>query len=185
MQEADLTAVIIGVGLLGSSLAGALKQTGRFREVVGVDVDAATLAEALQRGWIDRGETDAHHAVAAADLVILATPVRHIIRLLAELGPHFQPGSLIMDIGSTKAQVVEAMNQLPTTVAAIGGHPMTGATTSGVAGANPLIFRDRVFVLNPPCDPMLRRLLGQRRYSSASVPRSSSWRQNAMIATRR
>ena len=149
MFERDMRAVVIGVGLMGGALAGALKQTGRFREVVGVDVDEAVLARAMQHGLIDRGEAEAPAAVAQADLVVLATPVRHIIRLLHDLAPHFKPGSLVIDIGSTKVQVVAAMDQLPPQVRAIGGHPMTGVATAGVDGADPVMFHDRVFVLTP------------------------------------
>ena len=149
MREGDISAAIIGVGLMGGSLAGALKQTGKFREVVGVDVNETTLAQAQQKGFIDRGETDVHVAASQADLIILATPVRHIIRLLKDLGPDLKEGTLVMDIGSTKAKVVAAMNQLPSTIEAIGGHPMTGAMTAGVSGANPIMFHNRTFILTP------------------------------------
>ena len=149
MPEPSHTAAVIGVGLIGSAFAAAIKATGRFRDIVGSDTNAAASERALLAGMIDRSEPDPYVAVAHADLVVLASPVREIIRLIGEIGPHLKAGALVMDLGSTKAQIVAAMEQLPTTVAAVGGHPMTGPMTTGLGVADPRMFHDRIFVLTP------------------------------------
>jgi prephenate dehydrogenase len=85
--------------------------------------------------------------IGDADLILLATPVRQIIQYIYEAGSLAKPGAMIMDVGSTKAAVVAAMDALPEHLAAIGGHPMTGAATTGLAGANATLFDGRPFVL--------------------------------------
>ena len=138
---------VVGLGLMGASLAGALR--GRCRAVVGVARRRETADEALARGWIDRGATDLAQAVRAADAVILATPVRIILRQLAEIGPLLPAGCLVMDLGSTKAEIVAAMERLPAHVQPLGGHPMCGKEISGIDGADPDLYRDRTFILSP------------------------------------
>ncbi len=104
---------------------------------------------ALHRGFVDRGVLDLKEGVAEADIVILATPVRTIIRLLGEIGPWLREGSLLLDLGSTKAKVLKAMASLPEHVQPLGGHPMCGKETSGIGAADPTLFRSRTFILSP------------------------------------
>lgn len=148
-EEVGLRTAVIGLGLIGGSLAAALKKTNLCQEIIGTDIDESVVAKARQNGFIDRGTTSLYEVVPDADLIILATPVRHIIDTLAFIGPLVKKGSILMDVGSTKEQVVEAMNLLPEDVQPIGGHPMSGAVTSGLAGANADMFKGRVFILTP------------------------------------
>jgi prephenate dehydrogenase len=107
------------------------------------------LQGAQECGWIDRSMVSLSDAIPEADIIILATPVRPVIQIIKEVAPWVKPGAFIMDVGSTKAEIVAAMNMLPTHIQAIGGHPMTGALTTGFTRPNGAMFRDRTFVLTP------------------------------------
>jgi len=139
--------VVIGLGLMGGSLAGALR--GRCRTVVGVARRSETVDLARGRGLIDRGTTDVRSAVANADIVVFATPVRIILRQLPEVGPLLPDGCLVLDLGSTKAQILEAMAALPPHVEPLGGHPMCGRELSGIEAADVSLYRERTFILSP------------------------------------
>ena len=139
--------VIVGLGLMGASLAGALR--GQCRTVVGVARRQETVEQALARGLVDDATTDLERAVSQADVVVLATPVRVILRQLPEIGPLLPDGCLLMDLGSTKAQIVAAMAELPPHVQPLGGHPMCGKEKSGIEVAEPAIYRGATFILSP------------------------------------
>jgi prephenate dehydrogenase len=148
MKElANTRVAIVGLGLMGGSLAGALR--GRCREVVGVARRAETVDAALAQGLVDRGTTDLANGVREADVVILATPVRVIIRQLAEIGSLLPEGCLLMDLGSTKAQIAAEMARLPDHVQPLGGHPMCGKEKSGLEAADPALYKGCTFILSP------------------------------------
>ena len=138
---------IVGLGLMGGSLAGALR--GQCRSVVGVARRTETIEAALAQGLIDRGTTDLAGGVRQADVVVLATPVRVVIQQLAEIGPLLPQGCLLMDLGSTKADIVAAMARLPEHVQPLGAHPMCGKEVSGLEAADPTLYRGRTFILCP------------------------------------
>jgi len=143
LSEAEVT--IVGAGLMGSSLALALR--GKVKGVRGVEPNPAYWDAA--RPHFDHVTADLKSAVASADIVILAAPIRAILQLLDRLKPMLRPGTLVIDLGSAKTDIVRAMNDLPESVLAVGGHPMTGKETSGPAGADGTLFEGRVFVLCP------------------------------------
>ncbi len=145
LQDCQVT--IVGLGLMGASLAGALR--GQCRAVVGVARRAETVEMALTLGLVDWGTTDVAEGVSQADVVILATPVRVIMRQLVELGPLLSEGCLLMDLGSTKAQIVEEMARLPEHIQPLGGHPMCGKESSGIKVADPALYRGCTFILSP------------------------------------
>jgi prephenate dehydrogenase len=132
---------------MGGSLAGALR--GQCDAVVGVARRAETIDTALERGLIDGGTTELRSVTQGFDVVIFAVPVRAIVRMLHEFGPAFQPGCLVMDLGSTKTHIVAAMETLPRGVQPIGGHPMCGKETAGIESADPSIYSGCAFVLTP------------------------------------
>ena len=138
---------IVGLGLMGGSLAGALR--GQCRTLTGVDIDAATIATAERRGFVDHATTDLTTGVREADLVILATPVRTILHFLGEIGPLLKPGVILMDLGSTKAQITAKMAALPEHVVPLGGHPMCGKEHAGIAASDPTLYRGATFILTP------------------------------------
>jgi len=130
---------------MGSSLALALR--GKAKCVRGVDRNPAILKLAARH--FDEVHSDLSPSVQQSDVVILAAPVRTIVNLIEKLKSVARPGTLILDLGSSKGQIVEAMNTLPDHLLAVGGHPMCGKENSGPDAADPAIFWDRVFVLCP------------------------------------
>jgi prephenate dehydrogenase len=149
MALADATIAVVGLGLMGGSLAAALSPTGVCRQVIGVARRPGTLRMAQDLRFIHKGTTDLREGVRDADIVILATPVRDILAKIAQIGPWLKPGCVLMDIGSTKQEICVAMAALPEHVQPIGGHPMCGKETSGLSVAEPALYRDKVFVLSP------------------------------------
>jgi hypothetical protein len=168
---ADIRVAVVGLGLMGGSLAGALR--GRCRTVVGVARRPETIETARQRGLVEWGTTDLAKGVRSADVVVLATPVRVILRLLDEIAPFLPGGSLLMDLGSTKAQIVARMAALPDHVQPLGGHPMCGREVSGIAAADPALYQGHTFVLTPLVRTSGAGLaLGHRRAPADPGPRS-------------
>jgi prephenate dehydrogenase len=147
MELSNAQVTIVGMGLMGGSLAGALR--GKCRRVVGVARRAESIEIALVRGLIDRGDTDVAEGVRGADAVVLATPVRTILQQLSEIAPLLPAGCLLMDLGSTKAQIVAEMARLPDHVQPLGGHPMCGKEKSGIEVADVDLYRGRTFILTP------------------------------------
>lgn len=144
----DARVTIAGLGLMGGSLALALR--GHCRELVGVDTDPATVALAMARGVVERTVT-IEAAAANTDVLVLAAPVRVILEQVEQLAA--QPGparrTVLLDLGSTKTDIVAAMQRLPDNWNPLGGHPMCGKEVSGLAHADGALFQDRVFVLAP------------------------------------
>jgi prephenate dehydrogenase len=147
VQLQDCQVTIIGLGLMGGSLAGALR--GHCRAVIGVARREETIGIALSRGLIDGGTTEVARAVRGAEVVVLATPVRIIAQQVAEIGPLLPEGCLLMDLGSTKAHIVAEMACLPDHVQPLGGHPMWGKEVSGIETAEPALYRGCTFILTP------------------------------------
>jgi prephenate dehydrogenase len=136
---------IVGLGLMGGSLALALR--GRCRSIVAIEPQPGVRQQALRAGIVTEATDELAAGVTEVDLLVFATPVRTTVDLLAQL-PALRPdGCLVTDLGSTKAAVVAAMDDLPLAFAAIGGHPMCGKETSGLASADGDLYRDRTFVL--------------------------------------
>ncbi len=142
----DAQVSVVGLGLMGGSLAAALR--GNCKSVVGIARRCETIEYALTHGLVDHGTTDLADGVRHADVVVLATPVRVIIQQLGEIGP-LLPGCLLMDLGSTKRQIVAEMARLPDHVQPLGGHPMCGKEVSGLEAADPALYQDRTFILTP------------------------------------
>ncbi|MCG8605607.1 prephenate dehydrogenase [bacterium] len=140
---------IFGLGLIGGSLAAAFKKSRISAQIVGVD--RATVArKALKLGLVHEAyEIERYqNAITETDLVILATPIHSILKLLPDLLPKMNQGVLVTDVGSTKEVIVnEAAKHLPSGVFFLGGHPMTGSERSGLEHADPLLYENAVYVL--------------------------------------
>lgn len=146
MSDPDgFRAAVVGLGLMGGSVAGALR--GRCRSVTGVDRRRAAVETALARRLIDSGTTDLAEGVRDANVVILAAPVRQILHLIGQVGRLAPPGCLLIDLGSTKVQIMEEMARLPGHIQPVGGHPMCGSEKSGIAAADPALFKGHLFIL--------------------------------------
>lgn len=143
-------ATIIGVGLIGGSLALDLKERGIAGEVVGVGRTRENLDLALSRGVIDRIEEEPARGVEGADLVVLATPVGAIIPLVKRILPGLAGTAVITDVGSVKAPIVnEAEGIVPPLASFVGGHPLTGSEQGGAGAARTGLFAGERVVITP------------------------------------
>ena len=142
---------IIGTGLIGGSLARALRLAGQCREVVGCSRNPAHLQQAVELGVIDRFDTDPRQAVDGADMVLVAVPLGAMEPVFRALRGQLPAEAAITDVGSAKASVIEAarrgFGELP--AAFVPGHPIAGTEQSGVAASFPGLFRDRRVILTP------------------------------------
>ncbi len=141
---------VIGVGLIGGSLALALKAAGAVGEVVGIGRGRSNLEKALELGVVDRISDRVDEGVRGADLVFLATPVLTFPEIAAAALPHMKAGSVLTDGGSVKGSVVAAIEPLvPEGVHFVPGHPIAGTEKSGAEAAFATLYRNRRCILTP------------------------------------
>lgn len=141
---------IVGVGLIGGSLALALKEAGAVGEVVGCGRGKPNLEKALELGVVDRYSRDPVAAVAGADVVFLATPVQTLAEVTRQLMPGLKPGAIITDGGSVKGEVARAIEPLlPAGIHFVPGHPIAGTEKSGAEAAFATLYRGKRCILTP------------------------------------
>ncbi|HJQ83002.1 MAG TPA: prephenate dehydrogenase/arogenate dehydrogenase family protein, partial [Candidatus Binatia bacterium] len=141
---------VAGIGLVGGSLALAVREAGLAREVVGLGRSAENLEVARQRGLVDRATSDPAAAVRDADVIVLAVPLRSTAAVAERLRPHARRGAILTDVGSVKTQIVAALEARWAAVGAVvGGHPIAGSEASGAAAARADLFRGRRCILTP------------------------------------
>ena len=138
---------IVGLGLIGGSIALAAREIWPASLVIGVD-NKDVLETAMRLHAIDVAADDPY-VLAEADLVILAAPVRQNIELLRELDDNVTQPAVVTDVGSTKRAIVEAARTLPPRFVFIGGHPLGGAAQAGLEHARPDLFSGRPWLLTP------------------------------------
>ena len=147
MEKFD-TIAIVGIGLIGSSVAHAARAAGAAGRVIGYDRSGDVCEEALRIGVIDEVADSLEAAAKAADLIVLATPVGAIGEILAQLAGAGE-GKVIMDVGSCKGSVIAAAKDLPDTIQFIPAHPVAGTEHSGPAAGFAALFRERWCILTP------------------------------------
>ena len=142
---------IVGLGLIGGSIGLALRQVKRSKwEIVGYSRRQESVANALNLGVIERGETNLEDAVKQAELVIIATPVLTVKEIFSKIAPYLRSDCIVTDVGSTKAQIMKWAEQtLPPKVDFIGGHPMAGRETYGIQAARTELFQRCTYCLIP------------------------------------
>ncbi len=142
---------IVGLGLIGGSLGLALKAAKiQDVEIVGYDNNAVAAADARRRGAVDRMEPTLQRAVADAGLVIIATPIAAVRDVMAEMADALPENCVVTDTASTKALVMEWAGEcLPANVSFVGGHPMAGKETAGVANADASLFAGKPYCIIP------------------------------------
>lgn len=144
---------IIGVGLIGGSLARVLREKGEVGEIVGIGRGEENLRRGVDLGVIDRYATDPVEGVRGADLVFLATPVCSIVSLLERIAPALAPGSVVTDGGSVKEGIVASCERImPPGRHFVGGHPIAGTEHSGVEASFAALYRGRRCILTPTAD---------------------------------
>ena len=142
---------IVGLGLIGSSLARAARQFGLAREIVAVDADEGVRARVEALGLADRVTGDPAAGAQGADLVILCVPVGACGAVAAALAPALAPGAILSDVGSVKAAVVAAVApHLPAHAAFVPAHPVAGTEYSGPDAGFSTLFQGRWCILTPP-----------------------------------
>lgn len=137
---------IIGTGLIGGSLALAIKKRKLANRVAGFSRHKKTLGLAKKLGAIDTGSQDLS-IVKDADLVILATPVDTILKIAKKISKVVKPGSIISDVGSTKVEIVLKLKKLFPRY--VGSHPLAGSEKRGIINANADIFKNSLCILTP------------------------------------
>jgi cyclohexadieny/prephenate dehydrogenase len=141
---------LIGLGLIASSMAHAMKQFGLVGEIVGYAKTEETRRVALEIGICDRVFGTAAEAVQGADLVVLAVPVGAIAEIAAEIGPHLAQGACVTDVGSVKQAVIAAVGpHIPEGVAFVPAHPLAGTEHSGPRSGFATLFQNRWCLLTP------------------------------------
>jgi len=137
---------IVGTGLIGGSIAQAIKKHRLAYEIIGVSRHTKSLLLAKKMGAIDRGSQDIN-IIKDADLVILATPVNTIINLAPKISKIVSKECVVSDVGSTKEQIVKILEKIFPNY--IGSHPLAGSEKRGIVNANPKIFKDSLCILTP------------------------------------
>lgn len=141
---------IVGVGLIGGSIGLALKKRKLAEQVVGVGRRQASLRIARRVGAVDTTTTDLAKGVAHAELIVICTPVNLIVDYARQAAEHCPEGTLITDAGSTKAQIVEALEgRLGRGCRFLGSHPLAGSEKSGPAHASAGLFEGRIALVTP------------------------------------
>ncbi len=158
----DMVVTVIGLGQIGGSIALRLKQNRAARVVIGCDKRAATMAKAMRTGVVDETVNSITRAVARADLVIVATPIREVIRLLPSVAAHIRPEAVCIDVASTKTDIVRIAESFPC-LNFVGGHPLAGSEQEGLEGATFEKFELKTFVLSATSNTTLSatRLAGE------------------------
>jgi cyclohexadieny/prephenate dehydrogenase len=143
--------VVIGVGLIGSSILHAARARGLAGTRVAYDASPAVRERAQALGLADVVASTPEQAVRDADIVILCVPVGAMGAVAKEIGPHLKPGAIVSDVGSVKGAVLSALRaHLPEAVHIIPGHPVAGTEYSGPDSGFATLFKNRWSILTPP-----------------------------------
>lgn len=178
---------VIGLGLIGGSLAKTVREQGLAEAVVGFDRRQDELALGVSLGVIDEAAESLASAVAGADLVVIAVPVRAMASVLADIKPHLSDDVLLTDVGSTKGSFVASVNEVfggwPDWV--IPGHPIAGSEKSGIAAARTDLFANHKVILTPADDSqqgLLERLTALWQGCDATVLKMTVERHDEVLA---
>jgi len=164
---------IIGLGLIGGSLAKALRRKYPDLLIAGFDKNSEYTAKALSDSVINIAPANIEDAVKDSDIIFLCTPVGTITQILMNIGIHAKDGAIITDTGSTKQNIVETADfSMPAGVHFIGGHPMTGTEHSGYHSSIPHLFENAYYILTPQANTPKSKLdaLKMLLFSIGAIP---------------
>ncbi|MEN6390532.1 MAG: prephenate dehydrogenase [Syntrophomonas sp.] len=176
---------IVGLGLIGGSLGLALRESPHVESITGFDQDEAACDMAAAIGAVDK-KAGLREGAKDADVIIICTPLGVYNSVIEQIAPVLKPGALLTDVGSTKVQVMELFASLPSGIHAIGGHPMAGAETQGIAGADRYLFENAVYVLTAEPDTpqeMVRILESILASTGARIKHMEAVRHDELVAT--
>lgn len=140
---------IIGLGLIGGSLAKALKERLNITEIKAVDLSIHSINQALTEGYISKGYTEINEDVYSSDLIFICTPVKNAIEYIKKLSGKVSNNCLITDVASTKSEIVNFVNSMENPPRFIGGHPMAGTEKSGFTSSLSHLFENAYYILTP------------------------------------
>ncbi len=150
---------ILGIGLIGASLAQSCRQRKLVEKVIGFGRNADTLKKAQERNVIDSGSTDLKTAVTGSDLIVLCTPVGVLVERVREMIPFLQKGCLITDAGSVKGPLVEEIDGLmPDSIYYVGAHPIAGGEKSGLEAASADLLTGAKCIITPTANTQTEAL---------------------------
>jgi cyclohexadieny/prephenate dehydrogenase len=177
---------LIGVGLIGSSIARAARAQGVVRSIVATARSGATRRRVAELGLADQVVESSRDAVEGADLVIVCIPVGACGAVAQEIGPRLKPGAIVSDVGSVKASVLESMApHLPKGVHFVPAHPVAGTENSGPDAGFAELFVNRWCILTPPADAdpaAVERLAAFWRALGAKVESMSAQHHDLVLA---
>ncbi len=146
---------IIGVGLIGGSIAKSARERGIAKRVIGYSRNPTNLEYGKNNGLLDEIASNLEQAVSASSFVIFSTPVNEIAKQIIHTREKFLPGTLVTDVGSTKAKIVEQLDgKLPIGVEFVGSHPLAGSEKSGPQYADSQLFQGRWVIITPNPESM-------------------------------
>lgn len=155
---------LVGAGLIGSSVARALREHGLCERVHVMDQDPHVLERVRALGFADLATDSAVNAVSTADLVMLCVPVGQCGTVAQAIAPHLRQGAIVTDVGSVKAAVIaDVMPCLPSHVAFVPAHPVAGTENSGPDAGFSSLFRGRWCILTPDADTPASAVMTVRR----------------------
>ena len=141
---------IIGIGLIGSSFALAVKKQGFSGTITGVGRNEKNLIKAKEMGIVDEYSTSHAEGVIGADLIVLASPVGQFEEIVKNIRSNIKKGAIVTDVGSVKAGVLKKIGPLmPDGVSFVGGHPIAGKECSGIHAATPDLFNNAKCIITP------------------------------------
>jgi len=141
---------IVGVGLIGGSLALSARENGSFNHVIGIGRTRDNLQKAMERGVVDDYTLNLAEGVNQSDLIVIATPVSAVVPLIEEMLPHLKENAIITDVGSVKEPIMKKVDALSLSNSHfVGGHPIAGTENSGVEAAFMGLFKGRKCILTP------------------------------------
>lgn len=140
---------VIGMGLIGGSLAKALRRLKNINTIIGIDTDEETLGIALDEGVIDEAYTGISDGIADSDMVFICTPLDKIVDSVYSLIKVVKPECIITDTGSIKSRIIKNIEDIPANFNFIGGHPMCGTEKSGYKASKAHLFENAYYILTP------------------------------------
>jgi prephenate dehydrogenase len=151
---------VIGLGLIGGSMALSLKNINKEFIISGYDVNSESMNIAKYRNIIDIIAESYEEAVNDADLILIATPISKIVEVVSKIKDNLKRGAIITDVGSAKENIVKKVNEiLPEGIVFIGGHPMAGSENEGILSATQDLFKNTFYILTPTDNTMSEPLV--------------------------